>query len=101
MEEHYAPTPSPEHKPSSEADEQTRRALGAAATMNCSPECRHQLDSSSARRPGMSQEQLDKMIAKIHEEELGVLLNGVYDSDMRAKIETSYWEVRKLQPRFS
>ena len=49
----------------------------------------------------MSQEQLDKMIAKIHEEELGVLLNGVYDSDMRAKIETSYWEVRKLQPRFS
>lgn len=49
----------------------------------------------------MPQEQLDKMIAEIHEEELAVLLDGVYDPAMRAKIESSYWKLRQLQPRFS
>lgn len=102
MEQRRPQALSVERKLSVEVDDQIRRALGAVAASDCCPACGHQLDlPPPARRSEMPQEQLDKMIAEIHEEELAVLLDGVYDPAMRAKIESSYWKLRQLQPRFS
>lgn len=45
----------------------------------------------------MTQEQLGEFLAEMHEDDLRVLLEGVYDPDVRSKLEANYWETEAYE----